>query len=183
MKMISSPKTFLFFLFSLNVIVGGVCGFLSPSASNARVSLLTSSSIKTEKNQRTHHNRNNTPLFMAQITETEAKKNIDKVVAALRRDKSAKEELGNLVKVTNVLGFGSPSNGKVAVRFNAQFKKGGMGRSSIPLPFGLGQSNESEGRGTMVGQVKASVDQASGKIESVSVFKDLGYGKSFNLKV
>ena len=29
--------------------------------------------------------------------------------------------------------------------------------SSVPLPFGLGQSNKSEGRGTMVGQVKASL--------------------------
>ena len=107
----------------------------------------------------------------AQITEAEAKKSIDKVVAALRKD----------TKVNNVLGYGSPTAGLTAVRFNASFQKAGKGMSSIPLPFGLGQSNKSEGRGTMVGQVKASVDQ-KGNVVDCSVFRDLGYGRSFNLK-
>lgn len=120
---------------------------------------------------------------MAQVSQKEAQTGIDKVVKALRQNSSAKNELGNLVKVTNVLGFGSPQGGTLAVRFNAQFQKGGMGRSSIPLPFGLGQSKVSEGRGTMVGQVKASLDSKSGKILSCSVFRDLGYGRAFNLKV
>ena len=120
---------------------------------------------------------------MAQVSEKEAKTGIDKVVNALRKDRNAQNELGNLVKVTNVLGYGSPQAGTLAVRFNAQFQKGGFGRSSIPLPFGLGQSNVSEGRGTMVGQVKASVDSKSGKLISCSVFRDLGYGRAFNLKV
>lgn len=120
---------------------------------------------------------------MAQVSEQEAKKGIDKVVNALRKDKSANEELGRLDKVTNVLGFGSPTPGSLAVRFNAAFKKGGKGMSAIPLPFGLGQSNKSEGRGQMVGQVKASVDIKTGKVTSCSVFRDLGYGRSFNLKV
>ena len=118
---------------------------------------------------------------MAQITEAEAKKGIDKVVAALRKDKQANEELGKLTKVNNVLGFGSPRKGITAVRFNASFQKGGKGMSSIPLPFGLGQSDKSEGRGTMVGQVKASINE-SGKIVDCSVFRDLGYGRAFNLK-
>ena len=118
---------------------------------------------------------------MAQITEAEAKKSIDKVVAALRKGKKANEELGKLTNVNNVLGFGSPRAGITAVRFNASFQKGGKGMSSIPLPFGLGQSNESEGRGTMVGQVKVSIDQ-SGKVVECSVFRDLGYGRAFNLK-
>lgn len=122
-------------------------------------------------------------LDMAQISQQEAQKGIDKVVAALRKDQAANKELGKLDKVTKVLGFGSPSNGVVAVRFNASFRKSGMGRSSIPLPFGLGQSNTPEGRGAMVGQVKATVDEKTGKVTSCSVFKDLGYGKSFNLKV
>ena len=118
----------------------------------------------------------------AQITEQEARKNIDKVVAALRKDKEANEELGRLDSVTNILGFGSPVAGSVAVRFNASFRKGGFGRSSIPMPFGLGKTTKSEGRGTMVGQVKASVDSKSGKVTSCSVFRDLGYGRAFNLK-
>lgn len=122
-------------------------------------------------------------LFMAQVSEKEAKAGIDKVVKALQKDGSAKQELGRLVKVNNVLGFGSPSKGTLAVRFNASFQKGGMGRSSIPLPFGLGQSNVSEGRGQMVGQVKASIDTTTGKLKSCSVFRDLGYGRSFELKV
>eukprot|EP00977_Amphora_coffeiformis_P010238 scaffold2376_cov188-Amphora_coffeaeformis.AAC.4 len=122
-------------------------------------------------------------VLLAQISQQEAQKGIDKVVAALRKDAEANKELGNLDKVTTVLGYGSPVAGSIAVRFNASFRKGGMGLSAVPLPFGLGQSNESEGRGTMVGQVKASVDSKTGKVTSCSVFRDLGYGRAFNLKV
>lgn len=122
-------------------------------------------------------------LCMAQVSQQEAQKGIDKVVAALRKDTRANSELGRLEKVTIVLGFGSPSQGTLAVRFNAAFKKGGGGLSSVPLPFGLGQSNVSEGRGTMVGQVKASISMETGKLTSCSVFRDLGYGRSFELKV
>ena len=100
----------------------------------------------------------------AQISEQEAKVAIDKVVKALQKDKQANEEMGRLSKTNNILGYGSPRAGIIAVRFNASFNKSGMGRSSIPLPFGLGQSNKSEGRGTMVGQVKANVDAATGKV-------------------
>ena len=124
-----------------------------------------------------------TTRLFAQITEKEATSAIDKVVRALQKDKTANEEMGRLTKTNNILGFGSPRPGIIAVRFNASFQKGGMGRSSIPLPFGLGQSNEAEGRGTMVGQVKATVDEKSGKVLECSVFRDLGYGRAFNLKV
>jgi hypothetical protein len=122
-------------------------------------------------------------LAMAQVSEAEANAGINKVVKALKKDGSANQELGQLVKVTTVLGYGSPSAGTLAVRFNAQFKKSGMGRSAIPMPFGLGQTDVSEGRGTMVGQVKASIDTKSGKITSCSVFRDLGYGRAFNLRL
>jgi len=121
-------------------------------------------------------------VFMAQISENEARTSIDKVVAALRKDKSANTELGRLEKVTTILGFGSPTPGSIAVRFNASFRKAGMGRQAIPMPFMLGQTTKSEGRGTMVGQVKASVDASTGKVTSCSVFRDLGYGRSFDLK-
>ena len=107
----------------------------------------------------------------AQISEQEAKVAIDKVVKALQKDKQANEEMGRLSKTNNILGYGSPRAGIIAVRFNASFNKSGMGRSSIPLPFGLGQSNKSEGRGTMVGQVKANVDAATGKVLDCSVFR------------
>ena len=120
---------------------------------------------------------------MAQVSQKEAQTGIDKVVAALRKDRSAQSELGKLTKVNNVLGYGSPKAGELAVRFNASFQKGGMGRMAKAMPFGLGQTNESEGRGTMVGQVKASIDTESGKVTSCSVFRDLGYGRAFNLKV
>ncbi len=124
-----------------------------------------------------------TKLFMAQVSQAEAQKGIDKVVTALRKDKEANTELGKLTKVNNILGFGSPRSGILAVRFNASFQKGGFGLSSVPLPFGMGQSDKSEGRGTMVGQVKASIDAKSGKIVECSVFRDLGYGRAFNLNV
>lgn len=124
-----------------------------------------------------------TRLRMAKITEKEAASAIDKVVKALRKDKAANRDLGRLTKTNNVLGFGAPRPGTIAVRFNASFQKGGMGRSAIPLPFGLGQSEKTEGRGTMVGQVKASVDASTGKVLEASVFRDLGYGRSFDLKI
>lgn len=124
-----------------------------------------------------------TSQLSAQVSQQEAQDGIDKVVAALRKDKSANSELGRLEKVTNVLGFGATSPNTLAVRFNASFKKGGMGLSSVPLPFGLGQSNVKEGRGTMVGQVKAAINTETGKLQSCSVFRDLGYGRSFELKV
>ena len=126
--------------------------------------------------------RTSTTNLAAQVSQNEAQGGIDKVVAALRKDRSAKSELGNLTKVNNVLGFGSPKPNELAVRFNASFQKGGMGRMAKALPFGLGQTNESEGRGTMVGQVKASVDMKTGKITSCSVFRDLGYGRAWNMK-
>ena len=124
-----------------------------------------------------------TTRLFAQISEKEASSAIDKVIAALRKDKEAKQELGQLKQKNNILGFGSPRPGIIAVRFNASFQKGGMGRSAVPLPFGLGQSDKAEGRGTMVGQVKGSVDANTGKVLEVSVFRDLGYGRAFNLKI
>lgn len=127
--------------------------------------------------------RTSSALFMAQVSEKEARVGIDKVVKALQNDSSANKELGRLTKVTTILGYGSPSKGTLAVRFNAAFQKGGMGRSAVPLPFGLGQSEVKEGRGTMVGQVKASLDEKTGKVTSCSVFRDLGYGRAFNLKI
>lgn len=116
------------------------------------------------------------------IKETEAQKAIDTVVNVLRRDKEAQLEIGKLLKVTNILGFGSPTPGTVAVRFNASFQRDGRGLSAKPMPFGLGQTNQSEGRGVMVGQVKASVDAQSGRVIECTVFRDLGYGRAFNLK-
>ena len=121
-------------------------------------------------------------MAQQQVSETEARKGIDKVVNALRKDKAANAELGRLDRVTVVLGYGSPNPGLLNLRFNASFKKGGKGMQAVPLPFMLGQSNKSEGRGQMVGQVKASVDTKSGKVTSCSVFRDLGYGRSFMLK-
>jgi hypothetical protein len=115
-------------------------------------------------------------LHMATISEQEAQSAINKVVTALKKDKSAIAELGTLQKVNNILGFGSPKPGLIAVRFNASFQKGGMGRSAVPLPFGLGQSDKAEDRGTMVGQVKASVDVQTGKVVENSVLRVAGVG-------
>ena len=176
MKTINTIATLAFFLsgcFRAHSFVSPV----SQSSLSRPVALLT---VKHNRNTIARHGA--TKLSMAQITEAEAKKGIEKVVAALRKDKQANEELGKLTKVQNILGFGSPRAGIVAVRFNASFQKGGKGMSSVPLPFGLGQSDKSEGRGTMVGQVKASLDQANGKLVECSVFRDLGYGRAFNLK-
>ena len=117
------------------------------------------------------------------VSETDAQQGIEKVVAALRKDQNANDELGRLETVTHILGFGSPIQGSLAVRFNAAFRKRGPGRSSVPLPFGLGQSKVQEGRGVMVGQVKASINMSTGKLTSCSVFRDLGYGRSFELNV
>lgn len=131
----------------------------------------------------TPNNNNNKNSNNNVVTEQQAQRGINKVVQALRNDRAARTELGRLEQVTIVLGYGCPRPGTLAVRFNARFQKEGMGRSSVPLPFGLGQSNVSEGRGVMVGQVKASLDASTGKLTSCSVFRDLGYGRSFELKI
>ena len=131
--------------------------------------------------------RDRVTLFMvgpSSPTEMEVRKGIDKVVSALRKDSRTNQELGKLQRVTIILGSGMQQMDTIlAVRFNAAFQKSGPGLSSIPLPFGLGQSNVSEGRGTMVGQVKASINVKTGKVISCSVFRDLGYGRTFDLKV
>lgn len=112
-----------------------------------------------------------------------AQKAIDTVVATLRKDKLAQSELGNLLKVTNILGFGTPIPGKFAVRFNASFQRKGNGLNAKAMSFGLGQKNQSVERGVMVGQVKASVDSVTGRVLECTVFRDLGYGRSFNLNI
>ena len=124
------------------------------------------------------------PVKMAaQVSQAEAQKGIDKIVNALRKDSAAIKELGRLEKVTIVLGYGMPEEGTLNLRFNASFKKAGKGMSAVPMPFMLGQTDKTEGRGSMVGQVKASVDTKTGKVSSCSVFKDLGYGRSWMMKV
>ena len=128
-------------------------------------------------------------VSMAQISQAQASKVIDAACKKLKNDKEVVKELGTFSKSLNVLGFGEPRAGVIQVRFNAQFKKGGGGPS---LPFGLGKpkvEKDSQGRikggparGAMVGQVKAAADAKSGKIIELSVFKDLGYGKSVNVR-
>ncbi|KAG7356815.1 hypothetical protein IV203_001501 [Nitzschia inconspicua] len=178
MVSLSNKPSFPLFMLLLGSMILSVLPFQSTvSISVDRKRMANASTMS-----RVYTSSKSSTLF-AQISQQEAQKAIDKVVQALRKDSAANQELGKLQKVTTVLGFGSPQPETVAVRFNASFQKSGFGRSSVPLPFGLGQSNKSEGRGTMVGQVKASVNQKTGKIVSVSVFRDLGYGRSFNLKV
>jgi hypothetical protein len=171
--------------------LGAVAAFRPVPASVQRRTPLSRSSGNVfaplqDQQQRQQRNRRgdrpSTRLYGQQVTQQEAQRGIDRVVQALRKDSTAKRELGTLARVTNVLGYGTPQPGLLAVRFNAAFQRAGFGRSAVPLPFGLGQSDTSEGRGTMVGQVKASVDQKTGKVVSCSVFRDLGYGRSFELK-
>ena len=97
-------------------------------------------------NSRSSTNKPTILRLAVQVSQKDAQKGIDKVVAALRKDKAAVLELGKLTKVNNVLGFGSPKPDTLAVRFNASFQKAGKGLSAVPLPFGMGQSNKSEGR-------------------------------------
>mmetsp|Transcript_18083 Transcript_18083/g.41665 ORF Transcript_18083/g.41665 Transcript_18083/m.41665 type:complete len:207 (-) Transcript_18083:188-808(-) len=181
---VSSCAFLATFFVSLLAIGSSVSAFQSSSL------ILPACPLVTEHRHR-HRNgnrRGNARIGMAQVSEQDAKKAIDSVVKALRSDAAAKNELGNLKKVENVLGYGSPQKGKLAVRFNASFQKGGSGF----LGFGsLGKKKEGDSnknkapenqRGKMVGQVKASIDQSTGKVMECSVFRDLGYGRAFNLK-
>ena len=87
---------------------------------------------------------------MAQVSQQEAQKAIDTVVKALRKDSSAKSELGKLNKVENVLGFGMPKPGRIAVRFNASFQKSGGGLSGFKLGGGGGGGGGGETRKRMI---------------------------------
>mmetsp|Transcript_6524 Transcript_6524/g.7403 ORF Transcript_6524/g.7403 Transcript_6524/m.7403 type:complete len:211 (-) Transcript_6524:223-855(-) len=159
---------------------------------NNNASPLTSRSLsyffihKNRQSSSSTSSSSSSSLYMAQISQQEAEKAIATVVRVLQKDSDAKKELGKLNKVENILGFGSPQKGKIAVRFNASFKKGG----GLSNPFTSSSSSSSDNkdsgsgsRGTMVGQVKASVDQTSGKVIECSVFRDLGYGRAFNLQI
>jgi hypothetical protein len=129
-----------------------------------------------------------TLLFATQkrtkLNEANVQRCIDRVVTALRKDARANEELGKLQRVTTIIGYGQQQmDSIIAVRFNASFQKSSFGLSPIPLPFGLGQSNIREGRGTMIGQVKAPIQMKTGKVLTCSVYHDLGYGRTFDLTV
>ena len=197
MRTRTSIAAFLFFvlvvetlLLSQDVNVNVVSAF-QPSLSTGsfpRIAATTSFHRRGVRTTSSSSSSSSSSLNMAQVSEQEAKKAIDTVVKALRKDSEAKKELGKLGKVENVLGYGSPQKGKVAVRFNASFQKsGGSGSGGGFLGMGGGNkaSKDDDGknrRGTMVGQVKASLDQTTGKIVDCSVFRDLGYGRTFNLR-
>lgn len=128
------------------------------------------------------------------VSQREAQRGVDAAVAALRGDKRAISELGRLDRVTVVLGYGSPAPGVLAVRFNASFKKKTSGGPAPRPLFSVRMAAAAAaptaaanagggGRGAMVGQVKASLQRATGRLTSCSVFRDLGYGRSFELKV
>ncbi|GMH93149.1 hypothetical protein TL16_g12547 [Triparma laevis f. inornata] len=108
------------------------------------------------------------PIF-SQITQATAQKAVQLVTKKLKADKSCKQELGTLTKINQVLGYGSPKANVIAVRFEASFNK----PSTI----------KGTDRGIMRGQVKASIAEDSGKIITCSVFRDLGWGRTWDMKV
>lgn len=111
------------------------------------------------------------PATMA--TKAEAQRVISLATKRIARDATVKSELGRLVKVQNVLGFGSPSPGVIAVSFNASFKRAGS-----PFFTLTGEKMKSD-RGTSVGKVSARLE--SGRLSSVVIAKDGGWGKSINV--
>ena len=105
----------------------------------------------------------------AQITQAAATKAVNIVTKKLKADRSCKTELGKLVKVNAVLGYGSPKENVIAVRFECSFNKPGV--------------KSGQDRGIMRGQVKASVAEDTGKVVSCSVFRDLGWGRTWDMKI
>ena len=102
----------------------------------------------------------------------------DKVIQLAKRklnDRSVVSELGKLLKVTAVLGYGSPAPEVTAVRFQAQFQKGGG------LPSLMGRAKEAQGgRGVLNGQI--SCKYKGGKLIQLSVARDGGWGKTLEVK-
>lgn len=116
-----TPMDFKFFVCVLLGVVITVSAF---TASHVSPPWSISRNLTTGPTS-TSSSSGSTRLFMAQISEAEAKKAINAVSSALKKDKEAIKELGNFVKVNNILGFGMPKSGQIAVRFNASFQKGG----------------------------------------------------------
>lgn len=112
-------------------------------------------------------------LSAQMTTKAEAQRVISLATKRIARDKTVKNELGRLVKVQNVLGFGSPRPGVIAVSFNASFKRAGT-----PFFTLTGEKMQSD-RGTSVGKVSARLE--SGRLSSVVIAKDGGWGKSINV--
>eukprot|EP00631_Chrysoreinhardia_giraudii_P002947 CAMPEP_0197415428 /NCGR_PEP_ID=MMETSP1170-20131217/1967_1 /TAXON_ID=54406 /ORGANISM="Sarcinochrysis sp, Strain CCMP770" /LENGTH=177 /DNA_ID=CAMNT_0042942229 /DNA_START=20 /DNA_END=554 /DNA_ORIENTATION=- len=109
------------------------------------------------------------------VTQQEAERVIGLAKQSIARDATVKAELGKLTKVENVLGFGSPSPGVVAVSFNASFRRQNTFFITIS-----GERRENN-RGKTVGKVSARLE--SGKLASVVISKDGGWGKTINVAV
>ena len=120
--------------------------------------------------------RSTVTMRTTEVSKAQAMKVIDNACRKLKGDGGVKKAIGEFAGFTNILGFGSPREGVVQVRFNAQFKKkGGTFKTTT------GEIKKAN-RGAMVGQVKAAADLNSGKLMELAVFKDLGYGSSVNVR-
>ena len=120
--------------------------------------------------------RSTVSMRTTEVSKAQAMKVIDNACRKLKGDGGVKKQIGEFAGFTNILGFGSPREGVVQVRFNAQFKKkGGTFKTTT------GEIKKAN-RGAMVGQVKAAADLNSGKLMELAVFKDLGYGSSVNVR-
>jgi hypothetical protein len=117
-------------------------------------------------------------MMAGPLSEKEVTKAVQTVKRKLNSNAQVKKELGQLEQVVKVLGSGQQGSA-TAVRFQARFRRGGMGRVAVPLPFMLGQSNERDGRGSGYACVAAKVE--GGKVISCFLEKDGGYGSRINV--
>lgn len=119
--------------------------------------------------------------FVRAITppsQAEVEKAVRTVQRTVNRNAQVKKELGQMDACIKVLGAGRQGS-VLAVRFQGRFKRGGMGRVTVPLPFMLGQTTVPQGRGNGYASVAAKVEGS--KVVSCFLEKDGGYGSRINV--
>mmetsp|Transcript_6556 Transcript_6556/g.20466 ORF Transcript_6556/g.20466 Transcript_6556/m.20466 type:complete len:150 (+) Transcript_6556:34-483(+) len=147
-------------IFCLLLAVGFSAGFAPPMALRARASLSQRRGTRVE----------------AGCSEAEAKKVIDLAKRKITSDPTVRDELGALLRVTGVLGYGAPSPGVIAVSFTAAFQRKGK-------PFWTTKGEKMlNNRGQTVGKVQARAE-GTNRLVSVVIAKDGGWGKSLNVKL
>ena len=109
----------------------------------------------------------------ATCTPAQAEKVVELAKKTISANARVRKELGSPRRINQILGFGSPSPGVVAVSFSASFgKEGGFFETTSG-------EKQRQNRGEVVCKVSAKTED--GKLVTCTILKDGGWGKGINV--
>ena len=109
----------------------------------------------------------------ATCTPAQAEKVVELAKKTISANQRVRKELGAPRRINQILGFGSPSPGVVAVSFSASFgKEGGFFETTSG-------EKQRQNRGEVVCKVSAKTED--GKLVTCTILKDGGWGKGINV--